>query len=217
MNHSSNKYLLNTYHVQGPVLVFLGNTKTWMEQKEEANRSYKAAETGRVAGVLTSEASKDGEMDDVNMSWSKCKDSLRGLRKAGWHQGPGIKSNGINIQATPHSDPSRGQGRQFNTIQKPWTTKRFQESSFTPVFMLPVDHIKPLCRPWGLRMPPEDVGAFRCLLIHALYICKGFPGICHASHRNEVPLRVTHNYGYRLCSGTLPQAQALKPGPSRLC
>lgn len=119
MNHSSNKYLLNTYHVQGPVLVFLGNTKTWMEQKEEANRSYKAAETGRVAGVLTSEASKDGEMDAVNMSWSKCKDSLGGLRKAGWHQGQGIKSNGINIQATPHSDPSRGQGRQFNTIQKP--------------------------------------------------------------------------------------------------
>lgn len=74
--------------------------------------------------------------------------------------------------------------------------------------MLPVDHIKPLCRPWGLRMPPEDVGAFRCLLIHALCMCKGFPGICHASHRNEAPLRVTHNYGYRLCSGTLPQAQA---------
>lgn len=68
MNHSSNKYLLNTYHVQGPVLVFLGNTKTWIEQKEEANRSYKVAETGRVVGVLTSEASKDGEMDDVNMS-----------------------------------------------------------------------------------------------------------------------------------------------------
>lgn len=39
MNHSSNKYLLNTYHVQDPVLVFVGNTKTWIEQKEEANQS----------------------------------------------------------------------------------------------------------------------------------------------------------------------------------
>ena len=35
MNHSSNKYLLNTYHVQYPVLVFMGDTKAWIEQKGE--------------------------------------------------------------------------------------------------------------------------------------------------------------------------------------
>lgn len=67
MNHSSNKYLLNTYHVQYPVLVFMGDTKTWVEQKRKVSQSHRVAEARRDAGALASESSRDGQMDEVKM------------------------------------------------------------------------------------------------------------------------------------------------------
>lgn len=208
MNHSSNKYLLNTYHVQYPVLVFVEDTKTWIEQTGKVSQSHRMVETRRGAGA--SESSKDREMDEEEMRLLRGKVFLRGHRKAWWNQGQKVNSNGITIQSICTSQASKEENSTPFRSHEPLKGSGNSLSLLFSCYRQEMTSIKPPLQALGHQDASRRCGGVQ-VLSHALCVYKCFPGICHASNMIKIAFRVTHSCDYHHFSTMFLQGQALNP------